>query len=121
MKLYAMTEGVDAPDPVEITLEAAAKHFGFVLVPADRLLLVTGARQFATDTNGTVHLPMEHVRRSVANELASQIAPQLKLEEKWDGYRLRTYTASVQFVLPAAVKGDDRGDGERDSREAAAK
>jgi hypothetical protein len=68
----------------------------------ERLRIVSGARHFATSGDGgVVNLPIEHIRRSVANEIAQQIAPMLRISEKWDGYRLRTYTASMTIVLPA--------------------
>jgi hypothetical protein len=124
VRLYAMTEGVDAPDPVPITLAEAAKDAGFVLVPIDRLLIATGARYFATDAAGMVHLPMDHIRRSVANEIAQQIAAHLQIEAKWDGYRLRTFMASIQVILPPqptiAPSDDRKGDQQPDHDEAAA-
>ena len=92
--------------PRRITLEDAAKEAGYALVPLDRLLIANGGRHFATDAYGRVHLPPEHIRRSVANEIASMIAPHLKIDERWDGYRLRIYTASIPVILPA-VPGDE--------------
>jgi hypothetical protein len=96
----------DMAGPKWITLEDAAKEAGYALVPLDRLLIANGGRHFATDAYGRVHLPLEHIRRSVANEIAALIAPHLKIDEKWDGYRLRIYTASIPVILPAPVTAD---------------
>jgi hypothetical protein len=66
----------------------------------ERLCIVTGGRHFATDLSGTVNLPPDHIRRMVAHDLADQIAPMLRIEEKSEGYRLRVYTAALTIVLP---------------------
>lgn len=70
----------------------------------ERLCVVTGGRSLASDASGQVHLPAEHIRRAIANEVAVQLAPMLRITEEWDGVnRRRNYTASIMIVLPKEI------------------
>jgi hypothetical protein len=92
----AIDAGIIEPGKADLDLRAmrqTAETF-------ERLVILTGGRHFATGVDGKVNLPVEHVRRSVANELAEQFAPLMRMTEKWDGYRMRFYAASITVVLP---------------------
>lgn len=70
----------------------------------ERLCIVTGGRSLASDASGQVHLPAEHIRRAIANEVAVQLAPMLRITEEWDGVnRRRNYAASIMIVLPKEI------------------